>query len=190
MTRHDTTDYRERIRLDVQDRREHRGKAAPPATIEKPRPAITETRPKVVPPATVEQPRPAITETRPPVRTDDRDVYRGRDVQKLKPASGSGYGGYGTGRDATTYRERGKTSRENMLQFNRPSTKQQPAISGGRQSVPAPSGRQMQPGGRDIRQQFNRPAPQQQKPATSGGRQSAPAPGRQGQPGGGFKRQR
>jgi hypothetical protein len=47
-------------------------------------------------------------------RTTTRDVYRGKDVQKTQPASQSGYGGYGTGRDATIYRQRGQSSRENM----------------------------------------------------------------------------
>lgn len=127
VTRHDTAGYREGIRSDVQKRRERTGKVAPPAK--------------------VEQPRPAITGNRPPVRTDNSDVYRGRDVQSIKPESRSGYGGYGDSRDAATYRERGKTSRENMQQFNRPAPHQQPAISGGRQSAPAPAGRQGPSGG-------------------------------------------
>jgi hypothetical protein len=47
-------------------------------------------------------------------RSTNRDVYRGRDVQKTQPASQSGYGGYGSSRDATIYRQRGQSSRENM----------------------------------------------------------------------------
>lgn len=65
--------------------------------------------------------------------TGARDLYRGRDVQHTQPASRSGYGGYGTGKDATTYRERGQSSRENMRQFNRPGN----AAPAARQAAPA-----------------------------------------------------
>jgi len=50
------------------------------------------------------------------------DVFRGRDVQKVQPASQSGYGGYGTGKDATIYRQRGEESRQNMRQSSQPAT--------------------------------------------------------------------
>jgi Protein of unknown function (DUF3300) len=113
VTRIGTGDYRQGIRLDAQKRHEHTGKAAPPARAVQTRPGVT----RNLPPA--------------PARADNSDVYRGRDVQTKKPASVSGYGGYGTGRDAETYRERGITSRENMQQFNRTAPSRQPAISGG-----------------------------------------------------------
>ncbi len=117
VTRHDTAGYREGIRRDAQKRRELTSKVAPHAG--------------VAPPVKTTQPRQAITGPSPPVRIDNSDVYRGRDVQTKKPASVSGYGGYGTSGDAATYRERGKTSRENMQQFNLPAPSRQPAISGG-----------------------------------------------------------
>ena len=126
---------------EIMIRRERTGKVAHPARVEQPRPARVEL------PARVEQPKPAITENRSPVRTDNSDVYRGRDVQNIKPESRSGYGGYGDSRDAAAYRERGKTSRENMQNFNRPAPNQQPAISGGRESAPGPAGRQGPSGG-------------------------------------------
>ncbi|HJV36146.1 DUF3300 domain-containing protein [Geomonas sp.] len=44
------------------------------------------------------------------------DVYRGRDVQSTQPASQSGFGGYGSSKDASTYRERGQSSRQIMNQ--------------------------------------------------------------------------
>jgi Protein of unknown function (DUF3300) len=110
VTRLDTGDYRKGIRVDAQKRHEHtRNAAAPPARAVHSQPGVSRNL----------QPAPA--------RTDNSDVYRGRDVQTKKPASVSGYGGYGTSRDAETYRERGVTSRENMQQFNRTA----PGISGG-----------------------------------------------------------
>jgi len=80
------------------------------------------------PPATAAQP-PAPAAQRPPASGTPgaRDVFRGRDVQQTQPASRSGYGGYGSSKDATTYRERGQSSRENMRQGGRPA--QQPAAA-------------------------------------------------------------
>jgi hypothetical protein len=52
-------------------------------------------------------------------RPGGAEVYRGRDVQKTQPPSQTGYGGYGTSRDATIYRERGESSRGSMRQFGR-----------------------------------------------------------------------
>lgn len=137
VTRHDTTGFREEIRGDVQQRRERTGKVKPPARVEQPSRAEQ--------PARAEQPRRSVTVS-PPARVDKSDVYRGRDTQNINPASRSGYGGYGTGRDAETYRERGQTSRGNMLQFNRPAPTRQPSSSG-RQSAPPPAGRQGPSGG-------------------------------------------
>ncbi len=64
-----------------------------------------------------------------PVRTlpASTSVYRGRDVQGSQPASQTGYGGYGSGRDAASYRQRGQTSRGTMQQFNRQAPAQRPA---------------------------------------------------------------
>jgi len=67
---------------------------------------------------------------------ENGDVYRGRDVQKSQPASRTGYGGYGTGGEATRYRERGQTSREIMQRT--------PAA---RPSAPSPSPRPSPPAG-------------------------------------------
>jgi hypothetical protein len=59
------------------------------------------------------------------------DVFRGRDVQKTQPASQSGYGGYGSSKDATIYRQRGESSREIM--------RRQPSGRPGGARTPAPS---------------------------------------------------
>lgn len=56
-----------------------------------------------------------------------QDVYRGRDTQKSQPASRSGYGGYGSGKDAGKYRERGAASQEQMRGSDRPARAGQPA---------------------------------------------------------------
>lgn len=164
---HNTVLYRERIRRDVQVRRERIGRQPSPTRGEQPRPE---------PPARVIQPRPVANGSHPPVRLEERDVYRGRDVQRTQPASRSGYGGYGSPRDASSYRERGQASRENMRQIIRqqptpvrggqPATtprsvpQQRPGFSGGRQSTPG-SVKQTAPsktppasrGGEDRRQQ-------------------------------------
>ena len=92
--------------------------------------------------------RPTTTVTRPAEQPDNRALYRGRDIQGQQPAARSGYGGYGSAKDAATYRERGQTSRANMGQFTR------------QQQIPA---------------QSQRPAPAQ-RPATSQGPRPAPGP--------------
>jgi len=140
---HDTVRYREKIRRDVQIRRERTGRLTPLPRVDQSPPA---------PPARVIQPRPVVNGSRPPVRLEKRDVYRGRDVQRTQPASRSGYGGYGSSRDASTYRERGHASRENMRQTIRQQPtpvrrehpavtprsvpQQRPGVSGGRQPTP------------------------------------------------------
>jgi hypothetical protein len=69
-------------------------------------------------------------------KPDTRDLYRGRDVQKSLPASSTGYGGYGSPKDATIYRERGQSSRGSIPQANPPA----PTQPAPRQSAPsAPS---------------------------------------------------
>jgi len=112
VTQMDTGRHREEIRRDVQLRRERTGHAAPSAR--------------------VEQAGPALSGSRPPVRPDTTNVYRGRDNQKSQPASQTGYGGYGSSKDATLYRQRGQTSRGNMQQFTRPTPAQRPAVSVGK----------------------------------------------------------
>jgi len=99
------------------------GRGERPAATAAPKPA----------PATVQ--KPAAEEQHGPVARPERrsgrkpeaapgsvDVFRGRDVQKAQPASQSGYGGYGTGKDATIYRQRGEESRQNMRQSSPPAT--------------------------------------------------------------------
>lgn len=112
----------QRPQVHVPPRSPAAGQQSPPAAT--PRPPATTPQP----PAATPQP-PAATMQRPPVggTPGARDVFRGRDVQQTQPASRSGYGGYGSSKDATIYRERGQSSRENMRQGNRPT--QQPAAA-------------------------------------------------------------
>jgi hypothetical protein len=133
---HDTVRYREEIRRNVQLHRERSGRPAPPARVEQRGPVPTGSRPA------------------PTVRPSSTNVYRGRDIQRSQPASQTGYGGYGGARDATTYRERGQTSRGTMQQFTRPAPAQRPPVSVSRpvqrpdvQSAPRP-----EPSGRGRRQ--------------------------------------
>ena len=107
--RNDTVRYREELRRNVQLQRERTGRTLTPAR--------------------VVQPGPASTVNRPPARPATTNVYRGRDIQKTQPASQTGYGGYGNRKDATTYRERGRTSRGTMQQPTRPVPAQRPAVS-------------------------------------------------------------
>jgi hypothetical protein len=101
--------------------------AAPPAAAP---PAAT--RPAPAPPAAVVGPAGG----RPENRSNPGDVFRGRDVQKDQPASRSGYGGYGSSKDASSYRERGQSSRENMRQAPRAA---QPAPAAAPTPKPAPA---------------------------------------------------
>lgn len=125
---HDIVRYREDIRHNVQINRERSGRTMPPVK--------------------AGQPAPASIGNRQPVRPDNTSVYRGRDIQRSQPVSQTGYGGYGSSRDATTYRDRGQNSRGNIQQFNRPSQAQRPSISGGGH-----------PAQRPAVQQAPRPAP-------------------------------
>jgi len=115
---HDTIRYREDIRHNVQLHREAAGHTASPAR--------------------VEQARPATAVSRPQARPDSANVYRGRDIQKSQPASQTGYGGYGSSKDAASYRGRGQTSRGSMQQFTRPTPAPRQAVPSGR-SVQRPS---------------------------------------------------
>lgn len=144
---HDTVRYREEIRRNVQLRRERTGPKAPPAR--------------------VEQAGPASTGSRPPVRPDTANVYRGRDVQKSQPALQTGYGGYGSGKDATSYSERGQSSRGNMQKSTRPVQAHPPAVSGGK------------PVQRPTSQQAPRQAPAGGGKQQSGGGKQPPGGGKQ-----------
>jgi hypothetical protein len=114
------------------------GQQRPPANVQQAPPSAGQQRPPSAgqqrPPAPSPAPAPAPAPQppaaqRPPVSGTPgaRDVFRGRDVQQTQPASRSGYGGYGSSKDATSYRERGQSSRENMRQGNRPA--QQPGAA-------------------------------------------------------------
>ena len=125
VAQHDTARYREDLRQNAEYRRERSGQPAP---------------------------RPATPVTAAP-RHDDAGAYRGREPRGAQPAAQTGYGGYGSGRDAATYRERGQSSRENMRQVNRPQQSrsapvQHPAAAGGRQSSPQSAPRQAAPAAR------------------------------------------
>lgn len=132
----DTSRFRQEVRRNVRQRLGQTVRPALPATI--------------VPP--------------PSARPENRDLYRGRDIRTGQTAPPSGFGGYGSGKDAKTYRERGQSSRGNMPQLNRQQSRPAPAERPARTSQPA---------------QVQRPVPQQ-RPAGSGGRQSAPPPARGG----------
>ena len=147
---HNTEQFREAIRHDVQRRHEVAGRTAPSPRAAQPTPEKAG------------QPRPVAPAQ---VRQDMNNVFRGRDVQMTQPASRTGYGGYGSGRDATMYQERGKTSRENMQQTNRPTAVPAPRPSvapvqrqsvqpaqhqsayGRTPSAPTPSGQTSRPAG-------------------------------------------
>ncbi|NVN93619.1 MAG: DUF3300 domain-containing protein [Desulfuromonadales bacterium] len=109
---HDTERYRGEIRRNVQLHRER--------AVNTPHPAK------------VEQSVPAATGRSQQARPDATNLYRGRDIRKSQPASQTGYGGYGSSKDASTYRERGQSSRGNMQQSTRPVPAQRPAVSGAR----------------------------------------------------------
>ncbi len=192
---HDTARYRDDLRHNVENRRERIGHpqrpgtnrppnggqrrgtppptAAPPATT--PRPG---TPPRVAPPA-AGLPRPTTPTTaapQPAQRPGNRDLYRGRETRGGQAAPYSGFGGYGSGKDATKFRERGQSSRENMRQFNRqqlPATAPRPAPA----PRQAPAQHQTIPGGR----------PSASPPAVRPAAPRAPAGGPSG---GGTRQQR
>ncbi len=153
-----TVNYREDLRRNAQSRREQ------------PRPQAT--RPRVVQPGggtgsregIVRPPTPV---TRPAQRPDNRELYRGREIKGPQPAARSGYGGYGSGKDATIYRERGQSSRGTMDQFKRqqqtPVQIQRPAPA-----QPHPVNISPRPAPRAPAAQ---PAPRQAPPANRGGGQ-------------------
>lgn len=77
---------------------------------------------------------------KPAAKPNVGEVFRGRDVQRSQPASRSGYGGYGSSKDATIYRERGQSSRDKMNQgAGAPAAAPKPSPVPARQSIaPAP----------------------------------------------------
>jgi hypothetical protein len=123
--RHDTTSYREEVRRNAQLRPVPSGRAAPPAREGQGAPV------RALPAST--------------------SVYRGRDVQSSQPASQTGYGGYGSGSDAASYRQRGQTSRVTMQQFNHQAPAQRPAAAGGAPAPRAVSRQSSGGGGRQKR---------------------------------------
>ena len=125
---HDTTRYRGELSSNAQRRPVPSGRAAPPAKGGQGAPALTGNRRPEFPAAT--------------------NVYRGRDAERSQPASQTGYGGYGSGRDAASYRQRGQTSRGSMQQFIRQAPAQRPAAPAPRAvSRPAPAPRSSSGGG-------------------------------------------
>jgi hypothetical protein len=116
-----TAQFRENLRLTADKQRERLIRPGTPSPVERP-----PVRP--MPSGESRQGKP-----------DTRDLYRGRDVQKSQPASSTGYGGYGSPRDATIYRERGQSSRGSIPQASRPAPTQS-APSAPRQSAPSGHG--------------------------------------------------
>jgi hypothetical protein len=170
---HDTHRFREDIRQNVQQRRERGGHpasgiSAPPRGRTEnhgaaPRPALQTPRPAA------QTPRPITSPARPPQRPDARDVYRGRETHGIQPVpAATGYGGYGTGRDAQTYRERGQTSRENMRQ---PDSRPSPASRG---QTAAPVQLQKHLGGKPLAAPARQPAPRQAVPSDRDGKGQRP----------------
>jgi len=152
VVRHNTVTFREELRRNTRRRQEQAPRQATRPRNVQPAGRIGGRREASPPVPTVTSP--VTTVTRPAERPDNRSLYRGRQVQGPQPAARSGYGGYGSGRDATNYRERGQASRATMGQFNRPQ--------------PAPV-------------QIQRPAPVQrsapaQRPASIQSPRPAPAP--------------
>jgi hypothetical protein len=131
------------------------GQQPPAATVQQP-PARSGQSPATAsqPPAAAAPKGQPASVGRPGAAPTVKDVFRGRDVQKVQPASNSGYGGYGSSKDATIYRERGQTSRENMRQINRPAPAQAPAAPA---VAPAPRPA-VTPGQRPAHQRMERPA--------------------------------
>lgn len=120
----------------------------------------------------VETPRhqvPAVAS--PAQRPDNKNLYRGREVKGPQPAARSGYGGYGSGNEATIYRQRGEQSIGSMGRFNRPQTPAQVPHAVAPQlpvvTQPAPRPAVTQPAPRPAPAPAQRPAP----PAGGGAQQ-------------------
>jgi hypothetical protein len=138
VSRQDTTRFRQDLRRTTQLRREQSGGGI-------------ENR--------VVSPRPGTTGPSPSERPANRDLYRGRDIREGQTAPPSGFGGYGSGKDAKTYRERGQSSRETIPRLN---------------PAPAPAAR---PARAPQPAKVQRPVPQQ-RPSGGGARSAAPQPAR------------
>lgn len=130
------------------DRGRHPGQEQrSPATAPAPRPAPGQPPAAAAPrPQAAPQQRPGPAATAPASqpaagRPAATDVFRGRDVQRNQPASRSGYGGYGTSKDATIYRERGQSSRERIRSGGAPGAPQ-PTSPAAVKPAPAPAARQ------------------------------------------------
>lgn len=177
---HDTGRYREDLRRNMQIHREHGAPVVPKGRDVMPRERIENpnvpqnritpgARPPQSPPASQTQipSRPTTVGTRAAQQPDKKDIYRGREVKSGQPpASYTGYGGYGSSKEATTFRERGQISQENMRQFNH----QQPTTTPTR--TPAPVTRPSNFGGhRESAPPAVRQAPGTAAPATRGGRE-------------------
>jgi hypothetical protein len=135
--RSNTADYRNQLRLNARRRpvrtpaQDLRPKGIRPggstgARREAPR-RVTGAPPPISairPPAGAVRPSPVVTPpatgmTRPAAQPNITNFYRGRAVQGSQPAARTGYGGYGSGSEATKYRQRGEKSLESMGRFNR-----------------------------------------------------------------------
>lgn len=178
---HDTGRYREDIRRDIQMRRERgapfvpRGPGArPPERIENRNIPQTRITPGLRPPQNLPAGMTQVPQR--PVsggaRPDKMDSYRGREVTGGQPpALNSGYGGYGSSKDAATFRERGQSSLQNMRQFNR----RQPTPPPVRPPVPV-----IRPFNAGVRRQVAPPVMRQAAPPVM--RQAAPPAVRQAPP--------
>jgi hypothetical protein len=161
VSQHNTVTFREELHRNAQYRQKQAPRQATRPRDIQPAGRVGGRREAAPPTVT----RPVTTITRPAERPDNRALYRGREIQGQQPAARSGYGGYGSGRDAATYRERGQTSRANMGQFNRqqqipvqsqrPAPAQRPAATQGPRPAPRPPAAQ--------------PATRQAPPAKRGG---------------------
>ena len=145
IVRHDTTRYREDIRRSLETRRDRVIRPGPPTREPQPRlkGEIRSTPPPVSrapQPATAATPAPRAPQSAPAAiqapRGDTAHIYRGHEPRKGETPPQTGYGGYGNARDATSYRERGQTSRGNMLQNSGRQPVRPPAASAVRQAAP------------------------------------------------------
>ncbi len=161
VVQHDTIRYRQDIRRNVEYRRERRPERpvqVAPGTVA-PRPHVPVPRPAPAPVTTAPRPAPApvTTAPRPAERPENRDLYRGREPRGGQPPAETGFGGYGSGQDVKTFRERGERSRENMRQPARPQPAPgvgaRPGGGGGRQSAPRPAAPRQAPPSGGKRQQ-------------------------------------
>jgi Protein of unknown function (DUF3300) len=142
------------------------GTRTPPATRTRPEtgtqlPGVSEPTRGTTPPAVAPAPAPA---RRSPERPGSMDIYRGRDSKDNRTAP---FGGYGSGKEIKTYRERGQESRESVKQKSRPAVERRSAPAQRNPSVKVnPSGQQPSAsgGGRPSAPPVVRPAPRRERP--------------------------